>query len=120
MKTVNDYDHPDWVCFFFDKPCYHRPAVEIAAKITCMFGIMLLGITGNVSIIYIILKNRLLRLQPTNLFLLNMAVTDLLNLCINPILYLFRNDAIVSNYLLGETFCTISPLFTSKFYYSTL
>ena len=75
---------------------------------------MLIGATGNTSIIIIILKNKLLRLQPTNLFLLNMAVSDLLNLCVNPIFYLFRRDVLFTNYYLGRISCLITPVFTGK------
>ena len=76
-----------------------------------MFLIMVTGILGNASIVYIILKNKLLRLQPTNLFLLNMAISDFLNLCICPILYLFRRDVIFANYYLGEFTCRVTPFF---------
>ena len=79
-----------------------------------MFLIMLFGLIGNASIIIIILMNKLLRLQPTNLFLLNMAVSDFLNLCISPILYLFRKNVIFTNYYLGKFGCLISPFFTGK------
>ena len=75
---------------------------------------MLSGITGNVSIIIIILKNKLLRLQPINLFLLNLAVSDLLHLCVSPILYLFKNEAIFTNYYLGGICCLATPFFRGK------
>ena len=80
-----------------------------------MFLIMLIGIIGNTSIIIIILWNKLLRLQPTNLFLLNMAVSDFLNLCICPILYLFRRDVLFIDYYLGKICCLITPGVTGKF-----
>ena len=80
-----------------------------------MFLIMLIGIIGNISIIIIILWNKLLRLQPTNLFLLNMAVSDFLNLCICPILYLFRRDVLFTDYYLGRICCLITPGVTGKF-----
>ena len=82
--------------------------------ITAMFIIILFGITGNVSIIIIILKNKLLRLQPINLFLLNLAVSDLLHLCVSPILYLFENDVIFTNYYLGHICCLATPFFRGK------
>ena len=77
-----------------------------------MFLIMLFGITGNASIIFIILKNKLLRLQPTNLFLLNMAVSDILNLCTGPILYLFKRDILFVNYYLPKFCCIATPFLT--------
>ena len=79
-----------------------------------MFIIILFGITGNVSIIIIILKNKLLRLQPINLFLLNLAISDLLHLCVSPILYLFENDVIFTNYYLGHICCLATPFFRGK------
>ena len=79
-----------------------------------MFMIMLFGITGNLSIIIIILKNKLLRLQPINLFLLNLAISDLLHLCVSPILYLFENDVIFTNYHLGHICCLATPFFRGK------
>ena len=82
--------------------------------ITAMFIIILFGITGNVSIIIIISKNKLLRLQPINLFLLNLAVSDLLHLCVSPILYLFENDVIFTNYYLGHICCLATPFFRGK------
>ena len=80
-----------------------------------MFLIVLIGIIGNASIIIIILWNKVLRLQPTNLFLLNMAVSDLMNLCINPTLYLFKRDVLFTNYYLSKVFCFLTPFFTGKF-----
>ena len=80
--------------------------------------IMLVGITGNASIIIIILRNKLLRLQPTNLFLLNMAVSDLLNLCICPILYIFRRDILFVNYYLPKFCCIATPFLTGTLKYN--
>ena len=77
-----------------------------------MFLIMLFGITGNASIIIIILRNKLLRLQPTNLFLLNMAVSDFINLCICPILYIFKRDILFTNYYLPKWCCIATPYLT--------
>lgn len=82
--------------------------------ILAMFLIMLFGITANASIIIIILRNKLLRLQPTNLFLLNMAVSDFLNLCMNPIFYLFGRDVLFTNYYLGKVSCLVTSFFTGK------
>ena len=85
---------------------------SISISLLVMFLIMLFGITGNASIIFIILKNKLLRLQPTNLFLLNMAVSDILNLCTGPILYLFKRDILFVNYYLPKFCCIATPFLT--------
>ena len=95
--------------------CWHQSSLKISLKSVGLFIIMLFGIPGNLSIITIILKNRLLRKQPNNLFLLNMAVTDLLNLTMNTTLYFFRPDTIFRNYYLGPFLCKLSPLLVSKY-----
>ena len=97
------------------KTCWHESSLEITLKSVCLFIIMLFGIPGNLSIITIILKNRLLRKQPNNLFLLNMAVTDLLNLTVNTTLYFFKPNIIFRNYYLGPFLCKLSPLLVSKY-----
>ena len=79
-----------------------------------MFPIMLFGILGNLCIITIILKNRLLRLQPTNVFLLNLAISDFLHLCINPILFLSKQHSFASKYYLGGFTCHLTPMVTGK------
>ena len=79
-----------------------------------MFPIMLFGILDNLCIITIILKNRLLRLQPTNVFLLNLAISDFLHLCINPILFLSKQHSFASKYYLGGFTCHLTPMVTGK------
>ena len=96
--------------------CWHVDPIEISLKSVALFILMLFGIPGNLSIIIIILKNRLLRKQPNNLFLLNMAVTDLLNLTVNTTLYFFRPKAIFKNYYLGPFLCKLSPLLVSEYH----
>ena len=79
-----------------------------------MFLIMLFGISGNLCIIIIFMKNRLLRLQPLNLFLLNLAISDFLHLCINPILFLTKQYSVGSTYKLGAVICNLTPVITGK------
>lgn len=59
--------------------------------------------------------------QVTNLFLLNMAISDLLNLTFNTIGYYFSaavasspSGVIFNQYYLGENMCTATSFFTSK------
>ena len=80
-----------------------------------MFLIMMFGIIGNTSISIIILKNKLLRLQPINLFLLNLAVSDLLHLCVSTILFLFRRNILFTNYYLGRFCCLSTPFLNGKY-----
>ena len=85
---------------------------------------MLFGILANLAVIIIIIKNRLLRRQVTNLFLLNMAISDLLNLTFNTVGYYFwmnvqpsPSGVIFNQYYLGENMCYASTFFTSKVEY---
>ena len=96
--------------------CWHNDPLEVTMKTLTLFLIMLFGIPGNLSIIIIIMKNRLLRKQPNNLFLLNMAVADLLNLTVNTTLFFFEPDIIFRFYYLGPFLCKLTPLLLSKFY----
>ena len=59
--------------------------------------------------------------QVTNLFLLNMAISDLLNLTFNTIGYYFSaavasspSGVIFNQYYLGENMCTATSFFTSN------
>ena len=70
---------------------------------------MCVGIPANLIMILTIFKNRSLLLQPTNLFLLNMCISDLLNLSVSPILFLFNQDVIFRFYYLGDFLCNIGP-----------
>lgn len=68
-----------------------------------------MGVLANLSIIVVVLSNRLLLLQPTNLFLVNMCLSDLLNVLINPWLYFFRQGFVFRFYLLGAELCKLTP-----------
>lgn len=114
MGDVNDLGNLSYclVMVTDQQYCFHAPPLDIALKIVGIFLLVLFGTLGNGAIVIIILKNRLLRLQPANMFLLNMAISDLLNLTICTVLYLFRNKVIFSAYYLSETICYASPIFT--------
>jgi hypothetical protein len=73
-----------------------------------------IGILANLSIITVILRNRLLLLQPANLFLLNMAVSDCLNLLLNSWLFLFKQGVLFRFYMLGGVLCKLSPFIIGK------
>ena len=88
---------------------------------------MLFGILSNLAVIIIIIKNRLLRRQVTNLFLLNMAISDLLNLTFNTVGYYFwmnvqpsPSGVIFNQYYLGKNMCYASTFFTSKIVYDII
>jgi hypothetical protein len=76
--------------------------------------ITLPGLVGNLSILIIIMKNKLLRLQATNLFLFNMAVADFLTLLIIPFLYYFKQKVIFRMYKLGRIPCRLTPFLIGK------
>ena len=99
-----------------EKFCWSNDPLEVTMTTLALFLIMLFGIPGNLSIIIIIMKNRLLRKQPNNLFLLNMAVADLLNLTVNTTLFFFEPNIIFRFYYLGPFLCKLTPLLLSKFY----
>ena len=76
--------------------------------------IVVAGGLGNLSILIIILKNRLLRLQPTNMFMLNMATADFLMLMFCSVLYIFKQKVIFTLYLPGYFACYLNPYFVSE------
>ena len=53
--------------------------------------IMVIGLLANFSVIFIIMKNKMFLLQPANLLLLNMCISDFTNLIINPWLFIFKS-----------------------------
>ena len=55
--------------------------------------IVVVGLLANFSIIVIILKNKMFLLQPANLLLLNMCISDFINLLVNPWLFIFKSGA---------------------------
>lgn len=79
------------------------PAVVCLAAFFCIIGII--GIIGNMLVIFIIMCDRKMRRSVTNLFIMNLAVSDLLIMLFGvPEIVLFM---INSGWLLGETLCKI-------------
>lgn len=135
-ETFPDFDSRNtsfWDVFQFES--LHMPPSEIAIKTvgktkTCKIRSFLLiwcpnwylvlmvivgiGLMGNLSIFIIITKNRLLRLQATNLFLLNMACADFLTLLVIPFLYYFKQKVIFRLYKLGRVPCRMTPFLIGK------
>ena len=79
-----------------------------------LIPISILGILGNLSIIVIIARNKLLRLQPNNLFLFNMAIADFLMLLSIPTFYFFKQGVVFRFYYLGWTPCYLTPYLIGK------
>jgi len=93
-----------------------KPSWQISAQLIGLGFICVAGLLGNLSIIVIILKNRLLRLQPNNLFLLNMAIADFCMLLFIPTLYFFKQIVIFRFYYLGEVACYATPYLIVAFF----
>ena len=65
---------------------------------------MVIGLLANFSIIFIIMKNKMFLLQPANLLLLNMCISDFTNLLINPWLFIFKsgNQPVIFRYMYSQ------------------
>lgn len=65
--------------FSDDNPIWNRrPDWEVAVKSIAILPIMAIGLLGNLSIICLILSLKSLRKSHINLFIMNMALADLL------------------------------------------
>ena len=67
------------------------PTTHLLLAFAVLALIMVVGLLANFSIIFIILKNKMFLLQPANLLLLNMCISDFINLLINPWLFIFKS-----------------------------
>lgn len=76
---------------------------EIFFRVSFVVPIVLLGILGNLTIIYSICKFKRFRSKPTNIFILNMAIADLLTTIVCPTAALFTH--IYQFYVLGAFLC---------------
>ncbi|CAG0903866.1 unnamed protein product, partial [Darwinula stevensoni] len=68
-----------------------KPDWEVGVKSAVISIIMALGILGNGAVIYIILSNPPMKRSPTNMFILNMCIADLLLLVIYPVFFLLED-----------------------------
>lgn len=90
-----DYPNEIWI---------RRQDWEVGVKSTALAPIVLFGIFGNITLLAVIIKSRPLK-TPTNLLILNMAITDMNTLIISTWMFLVRD--IFQNYILGEFACKI-------------
>ncbi|CAG2107877.1 unnamed protein product [Medioppia subpectinata] len=67
--NFSDPDHPIW---------YRRPDWDVAVKTLAILPVMIVGVFGNLAVIALIVKLYTLRKSIINLFILNMAIADLL------------------------------------------
>lgn len=86
---------------------------DISIRIAFVAPIVLLGILGNLTIIYSMCKFKNFRSKPTNIFILNMAIADLLTTMVCPIAALVKD--IYQFYVLGSFICRFEGFVKSKY-----
>lgn len=86
--------------------------LDILIRVSFVAPIVLLGIIGNLTIIYSMCKFKKFRLKPTNIFILNMAIADLLTTMVCPISALFTD--IYQFYVLGSFLCRFEGFVKSE------
>lgn len=82
---------------------YRKDSLDILFRVSFVAPIVLLGIVGNLIIIYSMCKSKQFRSKPTNIFILNMAIADLLTIMVCPTVALFTD--IYQFYVLGSFIC---------------
>lgn len=92
-----------WIC---------KPASELIVKIIILLPVVLLGISGNLFVLYVLLKNQHIR-TPTNLLIGNMAGADLLSTLVHPWLFLLTDY--FQNYPFGRIGCQGEGAIECKF-----
>ena len=85
---------------------------ELALRWTYTSIIMLLGVIGNLTIIIILAKNRILLRHSINCFILNMSVADLITVLAGPIPFTIRDTAFF--WVLGKTWCHLEGYIQSE------
>lgn len=85
---------------------------EILVRVVLVLAIVLLGTLGNLTIIYSMCKFKSFRSKPTNIFILNMAIADLLTTIVCPNAALFTD--IYQFYVLGSFICRFEGFIKSK------
>ncbi|XP_037790442.1 substance-K receptor-like [Penaeus monodon] len=79
------------------------PAWELGVRYGAATFLCVTGVLGNLCILVILLKNRLLLRTSVNLFILNMSVADLVTAAAGPLPYTARDTQ--QFWTLGETWC---------------
>lgn len=78
---------------------------DILMRISFVAPVVLLGIIGNSTIIYSICKFKSFRSKPTNIFILSMAIADLITALVCPLAALFTD--IYQFYVMGAILCRL-------------
>lgn len=104
------YDEIDTTQHYFPNEIWGvRPPREVALKIVTAIPMVLFGILGNSSLIYVIIRNRNLQTS-TNLFITSMAFADLGTLLLCPSILLCID--LFQNYIFGPVGCHIDGFLT--------
>ena len=91
------------------------PPWEIAIRWTFIIPMVILGVGGNLIIIIILLKNRLMLRITINIFILNMSVADLILAIVGPIPFTIKD---MNNFwVMGPVWCKLEGYCQSKLYY---
>uniref|UniRef100_A0A7G3AA83 Putative 7 transmembrane receptor n=2 Tax=Lutzomyia longipalpis TaxID=7200 RepID=A0A7G3AA83_LUTLO len=85
---------------------------EVVVKVTTFIPVIIFGVIGNILMLSIIYRNRVLR-TPTNILIANMAAADLATLLFCPAMFMV-ND-FFQNYELGEIGCKIEGFLLGAF-----
>lgn len=86
---------------------------NIFGRVILVAPIVLLGILGNLTIIYSMCNFKPFRTKPTNIFILNMAIADFLTTLVCPNTALFTY--IYQFYILGSFICRIEGFVKSEY-----
>lgn len=97
----------------FSEVWIRKEVGEILLRVSLVAPILLLGIVGNLTIIYSMCKFKPFRSKPTNIFILNMAVADLLTTIVCPNAALFTD--IYQFYVLGSFICRFEGFVKGKY-----
>lgn len=78
---------------------------DILMRVSFVAPVVLLGIVGNLTIIWSICKFKSFRSKPTNIFILSMAIADLITALVCPLAALFTD--IYQFYVMGSALCRL-------------
>lgn len=112
-NVTSQFNPSDLYFSDFQELWIRKSWMEIMIRVGFVAPILLLGILGNVTIIYSMCKFKTFRSKPTNVFILNMAIADLLTTLVCPSAALLTN--IYQFYILGSFFCRLEGFVKSEF-----
>lgn len=115
QDLYDDIDfHPENINFSDMRDLWEvKEPLNIIFRVSLVAPIVLLGILGNLTIIYSMYKFKPFRSKPTNIFILNMAIADFLTTLVCPNAALF--SYIYQFYVLGPFICRIEGFVKSKY-----